>query len=433
MKKVLIITYYWPPSGGGGVQRWVKFVKYLRDFGWEPIVFTPENPEIPSYDQSLLKDIPNNIEILKNKIWEPYQFYKRFTGRKKTDKIQTAFLNEKKKTTGILEQLSIWIRGNLFIPDARKFWISPSVKMLSAYIESNPVDIVITTGPPHSAHMIGLKLKQKLGVKWLADFRDPWTNIDYYKDLKLSKRADKIHHKLERKVLTKADAITVISPGMKAEFEHIVPKKYYVIPNGYDAEDIALVQKEITTNAKFSLAHIGSLTKTRNPKNLWLALSQLVSEDAMFAHDLEIHNIGKIDINAIESIKHYNLEKFLRQTNYLPHNEVVVEQQRATLLLLLVNDTPNAKLILTGKIFEYLVSKTPIICIAPVDGDAATVINETSSGGVYGFSEVYELKSDLLKYYRLFKNGEIVSQCKSIERYERKNLTKKLAEVLNDI
>ena len=433
MKKVLIITYYWPPSGGGGVQRWVKFVKYLRQTNWEPIVFTPENPERPSLDSSLLKDIPSDIQVIKNKIWEPYQLYKRFTGRKKSDKIQTAFLSEKKSTTGFLEGLSIWIRGNLFIPDARKFWIKPSVKILTDYLNENPVDAIVTTGPPHSTHMIGLSLKRKLGIPWLVDFRDPWTNIDYYKDLRLSKRADKIHHKLEKLVLETADAVIVISPGMAKDFKQVVPKDYVVIPNGYDSEDIKKNVVSVTKNDKFSLAHIGSLTKTRNPVNLWKAIKQLVDENPEFATDIEIHNIGKLDINVADSLKLFGLEKYLRLTDYLPHNKVISEQKNATLLLLLVNDTPNAKLILTGKIFEYLVSGTPIICIAPIDGDAANVIRETSCGSAYGFDEIDGLKDDLLNYYNKYKKGSVVSYCRNIEQYERKNLTVKLAEVLDSI
>ena len=189
MKKVLIITYYWPPSGGAGVQRWLKFVKYLREFGWEPIVYTAENPEVPVIDETLTKDIPEGITVLRTKVWEPYQIYKRLSGRKQSDRIQTAFLSEKKKP-GTIENLSIWIRGNFFIPDARRFWIKPSVKYLSRYLNDNPVDLIISTGPPHSMHLIAMHLKGKTQIPWLADFRDPWTNIDFYHQLKLSRSAD---------------------------------------------------------------------------------------------------------------------------------------------------------------------------------------------------------------------------------------------------
>ncbi|MGE4540563.1 MAG: glycosyl transferase family 1, partial [Bacteroidales bacterium] len=196
MKKVLIITYYWPPSGGGGVQRWLKFVKYLRQFGWEPVIYTPENPESPQLDQSLVNEIPAELEVLKTKVWEPYRWYKTFTGRKMDERIQTAFLSEKKKP-GLTEKLSIWIRGNVFIPDARRYWIKPSVKFLKTWLLQNKVDLIVSTGPPHSMHLIGMQLKRQTGIPWLADFRDPWTNIDYYQDLMLGKRADRKHHQLE--------------------------------------------------------------------------------------------------------------------------------------------------------------------------------------------------------------------------------------------
>ena len=433
MKKVLIITYYWPPSGGGGVQRWVKFVKYLRNFGWEPVVFTPENPERPSYDESLQNDIPENIEVIKNQIWEPYTYYKKLTGRKKSDKIQTAFLTEKKTSSGTLEKLSTWIRGNFFIPDARKFWIKPSVKLLSGYIKENNINLIVTTGPPHSAHMIGLKLKKLLKIKWVADFRDPWTNIDYYQDLMLTKTADRIHHKLEKRVLLTADEVTVISPGMKKEFTGIVERNYHVIPNGYDLDDYSDIEPSETGQRKFSLAHIGSLTKTRNPINLWKALSELVAENPGFAADLEIHNIGKLDVNVRDSITNSGLNDYLTETGYLPHNEVIREQKNASILLLLINDTPNAKLILTGKLFEYMISGTPIICIGPKDGDAAGVIEETKSGITFGFSEIEQLKSYIANIHKNYKSGNLSNTSGDISKYERKYLTSKMADVFNKL
>lgn len=431
MKKVLIITYYWPPSGGGGVQRWVKFVKYLRKYNWEPIVFTPENPEIPSYDESLIKDIPHDITILKNKIWEPYSFYKKFTGKNKKDRIQTAFLSEKKTKSSFLENMSVWIRGNLFIPDARRYWIAPSVRFIRNYMASNKIDAVITTGPPHSTHLIGIKLKNHTGIPWLADFRDPWTNIDFYHDLKLSKFADRLHHKLEKKVLKEADAVSVISPGMVTDFSKIYARKYHIIPNGFDEDDIRNI--EVTKTKKFSLAHIGSLTKSRNPENLWKAISILIEKTPGFSKDIEILIIGKIDISAIESLRKYNLEQYLRQIDYMPHDEVIAEQKKASLLLLLINNTPSAKLILTGKIFEYLISNTPIICIGPNDGDAAKVVIDTNSGSVYDFNNESELLSGIAGYYNHYKQGNLVSKSNNLEKYERKRLTGEMSSLLDSM
>jgi len=432
MKKVLIITYYWPPSGGGGVQRWLKFVKYLRDFGWEPIIYTPENPEAPQTDESLLKEIPAEVKVLKAKVWEPYQLYKRFTGRKTNEKIQTAFLSEK-KNPGLAEKWSIWIRGNLFIPDARRFWIKPSVKFLSKYLEDNPVDAIVSTGPPHSMHMIGLKLFRKLKTPWLADFRDPWTNIDYYHDLKLTSRADRKHHQLEKEVLETASAVTVVSPGMKAEFEAIVPRNYAVITNGFDAADFSDISLSDPKSEKFCLAHIGSLVKTRNPEELWKALSFLIKTEEDFSAELEIRLIGKTDYFVKQSVQSYDLQQYITEIDYLPHNLVIQEQLNATVLLLLINRTPNAHLILTGKLFEYLGAARPVLCIGPAKGDAAKMIEDAGAGLVADFGDHETLAKHILSFYKAWKKGENLSKTIDNSRFERRNLTAAMAAQLNMI
>ncbi len=223
MKKVLIITYYWPPSGGAGVQRWLKFTKYLREYGWEPIIYTPENPESPNNDSSLEKDIPKNLTVLKTKIWEPYNFYKIFIGQKKDQKVNAAFLTESKKPKKF-EKIAVWIRGNFFIPDARKFWVKPSIQYLTTYLKDNPVDAVISTGPPHSMHLIAQGLKKKLNIPWMADFRDPWTNIDFYSKLMLTSFADHKHKRLELGVLNDADVVTCVGQTWLDELEDLYKK-----------------------------------------------------------------------------------------------------------------------------------------------------------------------------------------------------------------
>jgi glycosyltransferase involved in cell wall biosynthesis len=432
-KKALIITYYWPPSGGGGVQRWLKFVKYLRLFNWEPIVFAPSNPEMPSVDLSLLEEVPSDVRVLRNKIWEPYAFYKRFTGRDQKDKIQTAFLSEKKSKSHLLEDLAVWIRGNFFIPDARRFWIKPSVRQLSQFLAQHPVDALVTTGPPHSTHLIGIRLSKKFGIPWLADFRDPWTNIDFYRNLKLGKRADRLHHLLERQVLETAHAVTVVSPGMKKEFLSIVNRTYEVIPNGFDEEDLRLESIPEPDTSHFILAHIGSLTKTRNAENLWKVLKELTESYSDFAGKLELRNVGKIDVYAVESLQKFGLEKYLNRVDYIPHKEVIAEQRKASVLLLLVNNTPNAKLILTGKLFEYLASGRPIICIGPSDGDAAKIVRETQCGTVFDFKETEGLKKQILSLFQNFVEGKVNTGCKGVEQFERKNLTARMAGILDEI
>ena len=194
-KKVLIVVYYWPPSGGSGVQRWTKFVKYLRDFGLEPIIYTPSNPERPALDTSLENDIPEGLEVIQRTIWEPYSLYKKFVGIDKEEQLGSGLMISGKENS-TLQKFSIWIRGNLFVPDARRFWIQPSIKYLTSYLLENPVDAIVSTGPPHSLHLIGLGLSKKTHIPWLADFIDPWTNIDFFEELKLNGPAKKRHHKL---------------------------------------------------------------------------------------------------------------------------------------------------------------------------------------------------------------------------------------------
>lgn len=427
-RRVLIITYYWPPSGGAGVQRWVKFTKYLRDFGWEPIIYTPKNPEFPSTDHSFEKDIPANVEIIRTKIWEPYDIYRLLTG-KKNEKIAAGFISENKKQ-GLKDKLSIWIRGNFLIPDPRKFWIRPSVKFLNQYLNQHPVDAIITTGPPHSMHMIGLGLKQKnKNLKWIADFRDPWTNIDFYKDLNLTYFADKIHHKYERKVVQSADAVLVVSKGMEQEFKELNPRNLHVIPNGYDTADTD--NMEYTLDLRFTISHIGTLNAARNPKTLWKALSALIQEDAQFKKDLQIQLVGKVDFSVMEDIQQLGLTDNLLKIDYIPHQEAIAKQKSSQLLLLLINNSGNAAGILTGKFFEYLAAKRPILGFGPSDGDAAEVLNTTGAGVMVDFDDVEKAKAKILAYYAQYKNNTLTINSTSIEQYSRKSLTGELVEVLN--
>lgn len=423
MKRILIITYYWPPSGGAGVQRWLKFVKYLSDFGYEVVVYTPKEGEFPSEDNSLLKDIPESVEILKTPIWEPYDLYKKFVGQKKTEKVNAGFIQESKKPKKS-QGISVWIRGNLFIPDARKYWIKPSVKFLKDYLKQKPVDTIISSGPPHSMHMIALGLKRKLKTQfpnWIADFRDPWTNIDYYKDLKLSTWADKKHKRLEKRVLNEANQVITVGKTLAKELENLGAKDVVTITNGYDSDDFA--EQKTSLDEKLSIAHIGSMNKDRNPIQLWKYLSEKVKTDNDFSSRLEIKLIGKVDIAVLQDLDTLELTPFLNHIKYLPHNEVVIQQQKSKVLLLVVNDTPNAKGILTGKMFEYMAAKRPILMIGPPDGDAAEILNEDGYGKCFDFGS-----SNFDTFFS--QDFDTWKATGNPEKYTRKALTKRLSKLL---
>lgn len=432
MKKVLVITYYWPPSGGAGVQRWLKFTKYLRDYGWEPIIYTPENPEAPAIDHSLEKDIPEGIQVIKTKIWEPYAAYKRFVGRKKEDSIKGGFLSEN-KSPSLTEKISVWIRGNFFIPDARRFWIKPSVRFLADFLRRNPVDAMVSTGPPHSMHMIALGIKKKLNIPWLADFRDPWTNIDFYDDLMLTKFAHQKHIRSEREVLKTADKVVTVSWNWAKDFEKLCSRRIDVVTNGYDPEDFINLSDN-SRSEKFVLCHIGSLNKDRNPINLWKALSMLTKEDECFRSNLKISFIGQTDYSVFESIKVFGLENFTEKIDYLPHQLAMERALRATVLLLPLNNTPNVDGIIPGKLFEYIASSRPILCIGPENGDSAKIIQECDAGFTCDFENTELMKLTLAKYFYFFnsKIGFPQFRKENLDNYSRKKLANKIANLLND-
>jgi len=428
LKKVLIITYYWPPSGGSGVQRWVKFAKYLRDFGWDPIIYTPSNPERPAIDHSLSKDIPDDLTVIKQPIWEPYSFYKKFVGLKADEKLGSGLMKTGKESS-FFHSLSVWIRGNFFIPDARKFWIRPSVNFLTDYLSKNPVDAIISTGPPHSMHMIAKNVTSKISIPWLADFRDPWTNIDFFDELKLSHYAKAKHHKLEKEVLNRADDIVVISPTMKKEFQEITDTPVSVIPNGFDSADFS--KSTYKPGSSFSLSHVGMMTPTRNPKILWEAISELNKEIDTFKNNFKLRLIGKVDGAIKEDIAHYDVQELVQIESYIPHDEIIDVQQNSDSLLLIINNTPNAPLILTGKLFEYLAAKRPIICLSPVNGDAKEVIDETKSGAFILYSEKDRLKKEIVRLYRNWEQDITSYEGINADKYSRQSLTLKIANQLN--
>ncbi len=430
MKKVLFITYYFPPSGGSGVQRVVKFVKYLPQFGWKPLVYTVEKGEYPILDESLLKDLPQNTEILRYKIWEPYSLYKKFTGQSAGTKISPGFLAEEKKLKPA-HRISRWIRGNLFIPDARKYWIKPSVSFLKRYLHINHVDAIISSGPPHSVHLIALSLKKLFNIPWIADFRDPWTDVYYFKQLHLSKYAEKKHSELEYMVLNKADCLIAVGNTMKNDFEQKTDIPVEVITNGFDEDDIK--DAPVNLDEKFSIVYTGYLLPDENPEILWQVLSESVNNFKGFAQDLELKFAGKTDVKVIDRINHYGLDKYLTLIPYQPHNIITSYQQKAQVLLLLLNDTPEFKRVLTGKLFEYLAARRPIISIGSASGDAAEVIRETGTGYIFSGTDKEKLREKLMDFYNNYKHKNLTVSGTNLEKYSRRFLTQKLAEILNNL
>lgn len=307
----------------------------------------------------------------------------------------------------------------LFIPDARMFWIKPSVSYLEKYLKENKVDAIISTGPPHSVHRIALQLHRKLNIPWLADFRDPWTSIDFYHELKLTKRADAKHHQMEAEVLREANAVTVIGYTMGEEMKKLVNRNYDVITNGFDGED-SIEPGSVKLDKKFSIAHIGTMVRARNAPELWSALKDLLIEIPELKNDLEIKLVGKVDLNVKNSLDERGLIPYTNFVSYLQHNDVIKTQASSQVLLLMVNRTPTAKGIITGKVFEYLASGRPIVCIGPYDGDAARVLNEAQTGYMVGFDETEKMKTVIQDLYNQYKLGTLKASIGNIDLFSRK-------------
>lgn len=423
-KKLLIITYYWPPAGGPGVQRWLKFVKYLPDFNVQPIVYIPENPTYPIIDRGLESEVSEKAFILKHKIFEPYGLAS-FFGKNKTKKISSGIIPNQKKQS-FLEKTLLWVRGNIFIPDARFLWVKPSVKYLKKYLQENNIDTIVTSGPPHSLHLIGLQLKQELGVTWLADFRDPWTTIGYHKALKLSSYAETKHKALEHQVLNTADTIIVTSKTTKAEFEGITSKPIAVITNGYDVEQV--IKQPL--DEKFTIAHIGSFLSERNPRILWKALKELTKENQDFAADFQLKLLGAVSQEVLDTIAEFKLNDFVLNLGYVSHQEAVAHQRKSQVLLLIEIDSEDTKSIIPGKVFEYMVSERPIIAIGPEDSDFAEIITSTNTGVFFTYDEKEKLKALLLKYYQDYKANNLKVHAVGLQQYSRKSLTEQLSKLV---
>lgn len=448
MKKVLIITYYWPPTGGSGVQRWVKFSKYLPQFGWQPVIYTPENPEMTSIDKTLEEDIPEEAIVVKRHITEFYSFYRKLTGKKDATKQEVNPINSQKKT--FKQKLMLFLRGNLFIPDPRVTWVRPSVRFLKKYLKENPVDAIVSTGPPQSMHLIARQLSRATGIPWVADFRDPWTKMFYFKHLCLCKWAERKHHRLEQQVLDDATVVVAVSPLVQEEFQVMTNTPVELITNGFDDDDFSQV---VEPDGYFNVTHTGLFASDGNPETLWDVLSEKCRTDKEFDKMLHIRLIGKTDKEIIDSINAAGLGSHVINLGYQGHNVAVREQKNASLLILPLRKEPEYRATLPGKLFEYLASMNPILGIGQTDGAMARIVNQTGAGVVFGWDDKASISSYVNMCWNKFNAAddeedievehageaeldEILTEndkTDAIRQFSRKALTARMAKLLDSI
>lgn len=430
-KKVLIISYYWPPCGGIGVLRCLKIAKYLRRYGWEPIIFTAEDAHYPSIDYSNEKDIPEDLTVLRQKIWEPYHIYKFITGQKKDANVNNVFYVKDKKL-GKAHEFSVWLRSNFFIPDARAWWIRPSVRFLLKYLKENPVDAIFSDGPPHSNTRIATIIKQKTGIPWLADFQDPWTQIDYYQLLNLTKWGDAKHRRLEQEAFQAADKITIVSPTWKRDLEAIGAKNVSVVPWGFDPDDYKKNQAKVSS--KFTFTHLGIMGYDRNPKVFFEVLDKLCNEIEGFKANLEIQLVGQLDHSVQLFLMSKENFKGVKIINNVQREKALKMTLSSPILLLLLNQQSNAQGRIPGKLFEYLAARRPIFCLEPMPSDVSKIIATTESGHTCNYEDAQAIEKTIKELYQSFLDGKLQSPVNSaIEDYSIIKLTGQIANYLDEI
>lgn len=422
LKHVLLITYYWPPAGGPGVHRWLRFSAYFRENGYQLHVYCPKDAAWPIIDPQLESQVNSDVIEVRNSIFEPHKLL----GKKNNPNVGGGLTQQKKSS--IIQMLIIWVRGNLFIPDARAFWINPSVRFLKKHLKQHPeIETIISTGPPHSLHLIALKLKRKLKLKWIADFRDPWTEIDFYQDLNIGKWADTKQKRLEKMCLQQADEVITVSKSCAEGLKKIGGREVKVITNGYNFPEFD--ETAVQLDLQFSIAHFGSMPASRNPKVLWKVLSKMVIEDLEFKKHLVIKLFGPVDYSVFESLQKYQLTEFVEHVEMLKHSESIETQRAVQLLLLVANNTGNVKGILTGKFFEYLGSKRPVLAIGEGESDLENAVKSTRCGEFFDYHEEEKMEVFLRDSYVLFSQQKLVVNTCNLEQFTSKKLASRICSL----
>ena len=418
------------------MQRWVKFAKYLPSEGWQPVIYTPENPEQLAIDESLAAEIPAEVEVIKTRIVEPYEIYKKLLRKSGHSKeaVEVNPVNAQNKS--FLQKVAMWVRGNLFRPDPRCMWIGPSVRFLKKYLKEHPVDLIVSTGPPQSMHLIGRRLALETGLPWIADFRDPWTKIFYFKHLSMTHGTERWHKKMEKKVLDDTSVVVAVSPLVQQEFQAMTSTRVELITNGFDECDFAAEpchEVEGGSDNEFCVTHTGLFAADGNPTVLWEVLAEKCASDNAFRKALKIKLIGKTDDSILTALNEAGLSECVNNIGYLPHSEAVEQQRNASLLILPLRKEPEYKAVLPGKLFEYLASRRPVLGIGQKDGAMAMILNETKTGVVLDWEDREAIACHIDSCWEKHLAGKLVTDGADISQFTRRSLTRRMAQLFDSL
>lgn len=435
MKSVLIIAYYFPPSGGPGVQRVLKLVKYLPRFGWRPVVLTVSNGDFPARDESLLKEISADVKVYRTTIIEPYGLYRKLTGKKKGAAVDVNVIPEKGATRPPTERISAWIRSTLFIPDARIGWRLTAVKEGMRIIGEEKIDMLYSSAPPHTCSVIARALKRKSRLPWVAGFRDPWTGFENTPHRWVLPRV--IDENLERGVCVDADRIDVAWLGIQKTLQRAHPEipssKFEHLPNGFDSEDYPAVTA--TPHDAFVMTYTGSMYGTRNPRGLLTAVEELVRNGAIERNKFVLKFVGRFGAEVDAMIAASGIKDRVETISYLPHAESISALVNADALLLIVDEIAGSSEVVPGKVYEYLGAGKPILAIADPHGAIAELLNETGAGVTIAHGDIAAISVEFLRLYQQFFNSTIIQRenVDGVKKYDRKETARRLATIFDEL
>jgi glycosyltransferase involved in cell wall biosynthesis len=426
--RVLLVAYYVPPAGGPAVQRILQFIEHLQVEGWQPEVLTVRKGAYPNRDPDLLDKIPTDVRVHRTPALDPYTIYQAVTGKGEDDLPTGSMKDEGASWT---ERLAQWVRANIFLPDARVGWWPFAVYRGAQLLRSGRFDAMISSGAPHSVHLIGNTLYSWTGTPWVADLHDPWTDISYYEDLPHTRWARRLDAALERSVLGNASAVTTVSPSWADLFASKVANDYTVVENGFSASEFESIDEPLGDD--FVLGHVGKLYASRNPTAVWEALARLRAEGAI--PQLTVRLIGSVDPTVERAIDEHGLAPIVERVGFLPHETAIREMARSTLLLLVIEPFAQAKGMITSKLYEYLASERPVLGVGPPEGDANALLQEHDAGEVAAWDDVEAATTLLRRHYQDWATGapRAGARQEGLTKHTRQHQARRMARVLNTI
>lgn len=433
MKNLLIVAYYFPPSGGPGVQRVLKHVKYLPEFGWNPIVLTVSNGQFPAIDESLMKQIPDNIKVYRSPLYEPYDLYRFFTGKKKGTAVDVNVIKKEGQKVSFKEKIAEFIRATFFIPDARMSWLFTSKKIVDEIIESHNIEAVYSSSPPYTCSLIARRVKRKFGLPWIAGFRDPWTGfISSPKRWLLPRAIDK---NMEFTTFSESDAVECAWEGIikdaLGKYPQLDKSKFHHVANGFDSNDFPNV--DFKGNDKFTITYTGSMYGRRNPAAVFKAVEELIIEGKISKNDFKFKFIGRFGNEIHDMFDSASFRESIEIIGYMPHGESIKQLMLSDILLLIVDESKESEEIVPGKVYEYIGVMKPVMANAPESSAIAKLIDETQTGKYAHQENIAKIKEIFLEYFASWEAGLPLYKplIDEIRKYERRESARQLAVLLD--